>query len=298
MRKFPILALVLCMLVLPVIVSAQGSVTIAELMLEFWPEYDQPAMLVITRVRLSDDTPLPANLSFSIPVDAGEPHAVAVVAEDGGLVNAEYSRIVQGNLALIQLTTPTNLVQFEYYDPNLSVNGADRTYDFAISLDYPVELLTVQIQQPVGARNLTIRPAIPGSTVGADGLTYYTGSFGSFAVNQPIAIGITYDKSGNDLSIASLVVNPAAAEPVTSAPDQIDMGQTATYALLAIGLVLLSFGGFQWWRSRQPQKTSPRHRKRTEKNASVGANRFCHNCGSQALADDKYCRECGTPLRG
>jgi hypothetical protein len=50
--------------------------------------------LVIYRVKLSPETPLPATVSLPILIRVGEPHAVAARSEAGELLQADYTRLV------------------------------------------------------------------------------------------------------------------------------------------------------------------------------------------------------------
>ncbi|HMK09841.1 MAG TPA: zinc-ribbon domain-containing protein, partial [Anaerolineales bacterium] len=51
------------------------------------------------------------------------------------------------------------------------------------------------------------------------------------------------------------------------------------------------------------QDRPPRLRHRSAPQAETKDDRvdaspvYCHNCGTQATASDRFCRQCGTPLR-
>lgn len=61
------------MALLPWSAFAQGNLTLSSVEVDLWPEYDQPAVLVIYRVVLPASVVLPADLTLRIPAAAGEP---------------------------------------------------------------------------------------------------------------------------------------------------------------------------------------------------------------------------------
>jgi hypothetical protein len=118
-------------LLAPTAAQAQaGPIALDALEIDFWPEYDQPSMLVIYRLTLAAETGMPATLALRIPTSVGTPYNVAYKDADGQLYNLTYTRDVQGDWTLITFTTITNQVQAEYYDPALAKAGTRRTYAF------------------------------------------------------------------------------------------------------------------------------------------------------------------------
>ena len=73
-KKSILLSLTLIIL-LPTIALAQTtSPAFSEFVVELWPEYDQPTVLVIYRANLSDDVPLPATVTFRLPEHVEDVH--------------------------------------------------------------------------------------------------------------------------------------------------------------------------------------------------------------------------------
>ena len=77
-------------------VQAQSGLVFDSVQIQFWPEYDQPFMLVIYSLELPVDQALPVEFSVRIPARAGEPTAVAVLAGNS-LVTNEYTRTESGS---------------------------------------------------------------------------------------------------------------------------------------------------------------------------------------------------------
>src|SRR3990172_1251327 len=143
--------LILCLpLCLPVAsVRAQSVVTLSELQIAFWPEYDRPAMLIIYRGTLSPDTSLPASLKFDIPARYGPPLAVAFTGSNGQLLNLDYTTSASGDTITIAFDAPTPSFQFEYYDTTLDLTYTKST-----------DVLTASAQGPV------VTPDLPPATTG------------------------------------------------------------------------------------------------------------------------------------
>ena len=100
---------------------------IDDMLVSIWSEYDQPEVLVIYRMKLDSNTTLPARLALRIPVEAGRPYNVAYYLEGEMPYLLDYQFRSDQKWAWISFTTPSNLIQIEYYDPRLSINTSHRT---------------------------------------------------------------------------------------------------------------------------------------------------------------------------
>jgi len=67
MRKLIMMLALLVLLLVPVPVQAQDDIHLSSVSVDIWPEYDQPAVLVIYHIVLSSDVVLPATLTLHIP---------------------------------------------------------------------------------------------------------------------------------------------------------------------------------------------------------------------------------------
>ncbi len=175
----------LFILLLPVslIVAQEPASTIESLYVAFWPDYDDPSVLVLMTGTLPADAALPAEVSIPLPPGA-EINAVARVGEEG-MVDTQYE-VVDDVLTLV---TPDPRFRVEFYAPYV-VDGAQRSFDFAWDADLDVQEFTAEIQQPVNASGLTTQP--PAATVGPspnDGLTYHA------LPSRPLSAGTRYDVS-------------------------------------------------------------------------------------------------------
>ncbi len=302
MRKW--LAVVILGLVIFGVIPAhaQPPVAISKLEIDLWPEYDQPDMLVIYHVFLSEDVALPANIALRIPSNAGAPANLAYRSDDKNLYNLTYTQTADGDWESIRFSTPKPEVQLEYYDPQLGKNGSSRNYTFQWPGDYPVDSLTIQVQQPIGASSMQVTPPLGSGVPGSGGMTYFTGDVGPLEAQKTYTVKLSYQKPNDDLSVQSGNVGPSA--PINaSTPGRATLASVWGWALGAVAVLLIAGGGWWYWRTLQKGAAAPSHRRhapvREHVTETVSGDdaAYCHQCGKRASAGDIFCRSCGTRLR-
>jgi len=311
-------------------VHAQQPVSLATLEIALWPEFDQPSMLVILNGQLATGVTLPASLTVHLPAAAGRPNAVAVVDANGGLFETPYTTTQAGGDIIIAFTTSTAGFRVEYYDPSLVINGEARSFGLRWKTDLPIQAVTVRVQQPVEARGLTGRPALTAAGVGDYGLSYYTAALGPAAAGSSVSFDLGYSKTGSALS-ATAVANTAgaASAPAGTPAAATASGQSSTLPVLLLMVALVGAGvaGYFWfwparggqWARRRPPPAARRGqpaptraaqaRSRRSSARSVGSKpgaaatvgdqpaAFCPQCGRRYQAGDRFCRQCGAPVR-
>jgi hypothetical protein len=269
-----------------------------------WPEYDRPEVLVIYRITLSPSVSLPTDLTFKIPVAAGEPSAVAVkqvtASGEEGLDNTPYEYRPNGEWALVNLTATMPEIQLEYYDPGLVREGSERRFAYRWPGDYAVDSLMVQVQQPMDASDMRISPASGEGVSMPDGLVYFNKQVGSLPAGQTFDLKIDYQKDSESLSATSLQVQPSVPMPeITSTPSNVM--SLLPWVLGGMGLLLIVGGGVWYWQTgREREGPKPRRRRRSApqvENTPVGKHIYCHQCGKRAASGDRFCRTCGARLR-
>jgi hypothetical protein len=288
---------------------AQSSTTFDSLDIALWPEFDKPAMLVIYRANLPANVQFP--VSVSLPIPAGvQPNAVAQGDADGRLVDVDYTLVQEAGRAMVNLQVTSQLVWLEFYQ-DLQLNGSKRTFDFQWPGGLAIPSLSIEVQDPPGISGLTLSPPSTDEVVGEYGLTYKQLSLGSVGVSDQRTIRVSYTKVGEGLTVDSLQQTPlpSSTEPIAgSAPEPDKIVTWGAVGLVVILVVVIGTLYFRVWRT-PPKERPPRRRHRSksksfeepmappEQKVGDSAPLFCHECGTQAGPQDRFCRSCGTRLR-
>lgn len=302
MRRCILLLLIIGSLILTTPVQAQtpAKLEIERMTTEIWPEFDRPDVLIIYRITLAANTDLPAQVSVRIPRESGQPYNVAFLDIDSLPYILDYKTIVEGEWLRVSFTAPTQGIQIEYYDPRLKRTQTKRDYEYRWMSDYKVKFMTVRVQQPLNVTSFIISPQMGTGRQETDGLTYYTNMLGSLSANVPMTIRLTYDKPDDTLSSTSLTVQPS--QPINrQTPGRTSLQEALPWALLVVGVVLVTGGVLWYWRSRRKQpaehRRHPPKSKETPTPASTTEVIYCSQCGKRAAPGDSFCRVCGTKLR-
>ena len=308
-HRMAILLLFLMLLIPAGVVKADNPPTIDTVEIDLWPEYDQPSMLVLYHIFIAPGTALPVPMSLHIPARVGDPAHVATREADGILYNAPFKRTVSGDWSTVTLTATSLEVQFEYYDPALTKNGANRSFTYEWQGEYNVNSLSIQVQQPVGVTNMQITPSLGLGTVGNGGIIFYNSTVGTVNAGTKFSVSLTYQKNNDNLTASSLQVQlsaPISSQTPGRAPG---LNYVLAWTLGGLGAFLLVGGGIWYWRSGRsgPSRQSrKRHALRPQKltvqrpapiESAVSEGVYCHQCGNRARDGDVFCRLCGTKLR-
>ena len=282
--------------------SLQSSIAFAQqpageldsVQISFWPDFDDPSVLVLITGQLPENTPLPAQVSIPIPENA-QINAVASI-DEAGMASIDFDT-ADGNVTFV-ISSPRFRV--EYYAP-YQQDGLSRSYDFEWIADVAVAELSAEVQQPANANTLTSEPAASNMfTNQTDGLFYHV------LDSRPVPVGTSYQLSFQyDMASDALTVGQVTSAPeLASGQDVVGLAEGGNnnwllFAAIA-GLVALAVIG-TWFvatrttgrKSSRPIKPKPKKAENTKSKEMV----FCHNCGQVAEGNDRFCRRCGTELK-
>ncbi len=330
LKQILLLAVLTVLLALgAVVVYAQSDIKIERFTIQLWPEFDQPETLIIAHGNLSDAPSFPVTLTFNLPPEITEMNAVAILAEDGSLLNHPYELIQRDGAAQLSfaLGGPMDFY-FEYYDPNvMTKNGDERALTYQFLSDYDVQDLSIEVQQPPEAQEMKLSPEPDDVIVGDSRLTYHIYRKSHVAPGEGISFSGSYQKQGDTLT-NDLVVNipePSEAEapnpslPSVSAPAaETDWKLWLGYGLVGLGAAALVFAGVMWYLNRNDEEEeevapAPRRASRkkgkapaarvprpkgAQKSTSSGSDaRFCPYCGTAYKQDALFCHKCGKSRR-
>lgn len=289
---------------------SQEQINFSELQISIWPEYDRPGVLVIYDIKLSPDADLPADITLLIPAAAGAPHAVASRQPDGALIYIpSYRQNLAGDWTELEFTTTSPDVWVEYYDPTLTKDGNNRTYEFLWPGDHSVGQLFVQVKQPVDATEMRITPNMGNGVVGQDGLIQYNANLGQLNSGQKFTLRTNYQKENENLSVSGLNVEPLGLTQETSASISSTLvnGVDSKFILLGVGLLvgigLIITAGLWFWQTEKNKDKNNSRRKYYNRRSSTPSEVvkpspvYCHQCGKRAQGGDRFCRSCGSLLR-
>lgn len=298
MRNVILLFVAVLFLVTPTLAGAQSEAPVLEeLIVQVWPEYDQPSVLVIYDFRLAAGTPLPVSLKLRIPKD-GNIFAVAQETSDG-LMNVLYEPpVTEGDYDVLTLViNDLSSHRIEFYAP-YQRSGNLRQYSLLWPGDYAVNAMTVMVQKPTGADKLTTEPALS-ELPGGDGFIYARGAFSNLALGEPFSLSVQYEKDGDALSVQSQPPTlPGLEQPAAGV---FSLTQALPWLAGGLGLALI-VGGLAWYwqsgRSQRPGRGAARKRHVPRPDDSAGEQQvYCSQCGKRAEGADRFCRACGARLR-
>lgn len=293
----------------PSIQAQLPATNIETLILDIWPDYDEPSVLVLMTGTLPSDTPLPATVT--IPLTPGaEINAVARITADNQMLDDVVFTAENDTLTL---TTPDPRFRVEYYAPYEKI-GNLHTFSFDWLADIPVEGVLAAVQQPTGAANMVVTPESANVvTDTTDGFTYYTFPPDEIPAGEPFNISFNYDMAIPQLSVENLPSNPVAATNMTNTPSTSTNDSSSANAFLEninvayvvglIGIVLLAVVITWQVATRKTQPASSKSRKPQPKRTTsaakpTGKAQFCRECGNKLMGNDRFCRECGTAVKG
>ena len=277
--------------------QAQTNFRLSSVRVEIWPEYDQPAVLVIYHISLPPDATLPVTVNLRVPAQA---EVIAVANSDpvSGLLNTPYDRVVQGSWATLKITANARVVQVEYYDA-LVKNGITRHISYEWAGDYAVDAFAVALQQPADATGMVTDPALTKSNVGQDGFVYYQSTPQSLAAGQSYTLTAEYQKATDALSTTGLPVQPAQPLDVATS-GRVSTSSILPWVLAGIGAALIVVGivaGLYMWKSGTHRSSPARKRHTQLQQSSESGEVYCHQCGKRAQPGDVFCRTCGMRIK-
>ena len=292
MRKWFFLGLGI-LLILPTSMQAQGSIILETLNVRLWSEYDQPSMLVILDFAVTTNTPLPATVDIRIPQSA---NITAVAYQSGNqYLNTEFAGPkTDGTWQVITVFVKEySTYRIEYYQP-ITRNGTERTFKYLWSGEYAVNNFRIEIQVPKDSTAVKSRPMLPFAP--SDQFLSSRATANNLQAGEIYQIDLQYSRTSDETILPSSSSQVTIAEPITQNTAGRITLDSLPYILGGVGLLLILGAGYYFLQSRSLPVPKPRKRqsgKRDVENTNV----YCHECGTRAHAEDRFCRVCGTKLR-
>lgn len=294
MRKW-LVFLIAALLSFPFPARAQSPVALDTLTVMLWPEYDQPSMLVIHNFTVTADTQVPTTMVIRVPRDANIT-AVAYQSPSGLLLANYQSQPAQGDnwqSITLFITERTNY-HIEYYQP-LQRNGDARTFTYQWTGDFSVRDFKIEVQVPADSKGVKTDPVIP---LMQSGPSLSGGATMSGLVEgQTYQLELEYSRSSE-----SVLATPVSQQVEPLAP--VDENTSGRSTLDNLPLFLGGFGvalilvALVYFIRGQSSANAPKPRKRSRSARDSDMVIYCHECGTRAQEGDRFCRACGSRLRG
>ena len=283
---------------------AEDNPRLASLEIAIWPEFDKPSALVILRGEIASDVNLPVAILLRIPTSSEGPAAVASAASvDADLVNLKYERADAQDFITLRFTTQDHFFQVEFYD-RLRTDTPQRSFTYTWPGDLKVDQLSVRLQEPAGASELSVQPNLGAAVASADGFLYRSANLGPFDIGKTLAIDVSYRKDDSRTSAEILGLTTATPAPA-DVSTQSDKGVPVW--LLAVGVVaalVMGAGGATLWQYSRASASSARARSRGERRRQRAVEQredaalFCPQCGNRLRSGNRFCSQCGAARRG
>lgn len=294
MRKWLILLTILILSV-PFPAQAQGSVSLDALKVLLWSEYDQPSMLVIHDFTLTDDTQVPTSMDLRFP---GEANITAVAYQSAGellLANYQTLESEDPNWQVIRLfITERTTYHIEYYQPLLR-DGEQRSFTYQWTGDYPVRGFDIEVQVPGDSTTVRTDPAIPL----VQNQPFLSGGAMKSGFGQGESYQLQLEYSRQDDS--PVTTSPSAqVEPIAPVDEDTDGRSTLDNLPLFLGgfgVALILAALFYFFRG-QSSVRMPKPRRRSHVVQEPAMAKYCPECGTRSHEGDRFCRACGSKLRG
>jgi hypothetical protein len=314
MKRMRVVSIVLLvsMFLVAAVPGQTTNPSIDHMEIDIWPEYDRHSVLVIFRFSLTSFTSFPTRVSMRIPATAGEPYSVAMKDIDGLLYNLEYTLTPDGIWNKLEFVTSGQNLQIEFYDPYDQLPNSNHAYEFKWISDFSVNNLTMNIQKPKHATEMTIKPDPGPATANLDdGLMYYKLNLGLVGQGTSISVNINYLKINDSLSASIIPVNPVTPLPTKRTIWQVIVSifpyiwqkksLMIASGLLFGGVILLNVLFAFIWKPKvglinSPAKKGRKVSQKSQKQSDGDSEIYCYHCGKRARSGDIFCRTCGSRL--
>jgi len=292
---------------------------VAQMGVQFWPEYDSSDVLVLFDVTLPATTVFPFTFTFYVP--SGARLAGLAEIDDNGAFDYTLGTptIVPGDVMdAVTVTVPKRpVLRLEYYyDPGIGGPGAK---SFPVTFQAPADVgtLYIEAQEPLTASGFSAGDVLNQVTTDAQGFTFHYGSVSGVKAGDTFQTQVEYTKTDPDPSVSSAA---PGADPAQQ--------RSSSYVLWLLIVLVVAVAGIVVYRlfirtSPEPApgrgaasrpgarsasggagsiakgtSTPPRSAKKSARSGSGdtggGPARFCTECGERLTKKDRFCPQCGT----
>jgi hypothetical protein len=278
--------------------SAQSTtdIQLEKVKVQLFPDLNDPSIYVICDIELGDGFSTGQSISLMIPNNVKDYLAVSI-DQTGLKTSLELSTAYQGQWKILQFTAPSSKIRLEYKDPNLTIDGNDHYFQFNWFSFYKLEILELQVQEPVNAGKLESYPKLDQFQRSGNTRSYYSTTIGPFPAEKLVTFNLWFTENAIPQTNPVLKVEPAE-EIRENTPGRPPSPINLLIWFLVVESSLITLVGvyYLWVR----KKTKLRRERVYQGLGIVNPEKqivFCHECGKRSHPGDKFCSNCGTELR-
>lgn len=296
--KIQILVMALILASISISVPAQAAAPISkisDLKVSFWPEYDNPSVLVIYRGKLPESVGLPARVDLFIPKNA-KIASTASVDTNGQFQydHAWQTHQVTSGSTYDELTFETIYQGYQceiYYNPIGS--ASQRNFNFLFKTSTAVDNLAAEIQKPRNATDFKIEPK-PAKKSNDGNFDYYSYNLGSQPAGRELSFKVSYKKKDLQTSMAVKPSDLASGQDTNNPGGRAGSIRAALLLLGIIGTGIL----VALWRVRSVAAAAKPTKRFSPSKPAVKAKQklYCRNCGGSLDKKNKFCPQCGRKI--
>ncbi|MDO8636606.1 MAG: zinc ribbon domain-containing protein, partial [Dehalococcoidia bacterium] len=303
--------------------ASDKPLTIKNMKVSVWPEYDDSRVLVIYQGEFNDGTSFPRLVKFPALLGS-EINQVCAIKQPGDVHLCQlYDTSTEQDNLNISYTLPIPTYLLEYYWDGIK-GLPDKSFTFKYQAPYAVDKLDLEIQQPLKASDFKLVPNY--ASVNSDnlGMKFYHYIFNNVTPGQVISVDASYVKGDNKPSVAKKPGSGTGSS--TGAGGGLNYYWILGIAAAAV-VAFITYKVFNRKPAYVPARTAPSRRAaRVEAARYVETNvprrepfrqsrgeqpgtaapiaqqgtvtsAFCSNCGVRLNAGDKFCHACGEKTR-
>src|SRR5712692_1694458 len=216
-----------------------ADLVMARLRLSIWPEYDDPRVLIMLRGEMTPRQAFPASITLPLPKGA-EIIGAGMISEQNELLLHPHEVLPGDTQDSLQLNLPVPRFFLEFYYNPLAASRAEKRFTYTMPTPYPIELLEVDIQQPLKATNFTLDPAPMERLTDNQGFTYHQFAYRDIGKGQPQTFTISYTKTVPTPSVPKQ--QPAPQRPRNAHP----LSGNVLVSLSILAGAIMIFAGWVW----------------------------------------------------
>jgi len=153
----------------------EDLLSIGRMRVALWPEYDDPGVLVIYDGRFTNPSRFPTKTRFILPKGSVINDACSL-SPKGQHFCQLYKIVNKGEFDEIVLTLPFPNFYLSFHTSPFNTRTENRDFDYSIKINHPIEVVEVDIQQPLRSTEFKISPS-DGNASTAKGFNHFKYTF-------------------------------------------------------------------------------------------------------------------------